>query len=184
MSVLAFKRREKKLERIYFIPLGTVVDGVTVAVATWPDNVPTSNYTDFQFDDVEKLKPGREVAAEKFTIPGTTGYIIDSEELVIGNSFTATTAKTNALIKQLEHGFLTIPVAGVAQAPRARKENYLDGVMLKETYVVGTGVVTERFQSWARMTVSDFGESGPDTSKVQVTFTERESANNSVLQIA
>jgi hypothetical protein len=184
MSVLTLKRREKKIERIYFIPAGAVVDGVTVAIATWPDASPTTNWTDYQYDDIEKLKPERETVKEEFIIPGATGYIRDTTETVIYNSYSATTAKTNALVKQLEYGLASIPVAGVAQAPRARKENYLDGVMLREVLLESTGTVTERHQTWARKNVTDFGESGNATSKVQVKFTEMESANNTVLIVA
>ena len=185
MSALAFKRREKKIERLYFIPAGTTVDGAVVAKTTgWPDNVPTSNFTDFEFDAVENLKQDRTTEKETFKVPGNTGYVIDEDEIVLQQAWSATTHASNAIIKMLQYGFATIPVANTPQVPRARKENYIDGLLLKETQLVSTGAVTERLLTWARLTVTDFGESADLTSKVICKFAELESSSNSAVIIA
>lgn len=185
MSALAFNRREKKIERLYFIPAGTTVDGAVVArEADWPDNSPTTNFTDFEFDAVENLKPERNTEKESFKIPGNTGYVLDEEEISLQQSHLATTHQTNAVIKMLEYGFATLPVANTPQIPRARKENYIDGLLLKETQLVSTGAVTERLLTWARLTVTDFGESADATSQVICKFQEMESSLNSAVIIA
>ena len=147
MPDLAFKRREVKSERIYFIPRGAVVDAVTVAIATWPDMNPTSNWGDYQLGDIETLKPTRKTESESFIVPADAGgYDENVEEIVVSNSWTAETALTNELLKQLDYGLVTPPVAGTAQTPFARKENYLEGVLLKETQIRSTGAVTERLK--------------------------------------
>lgn len=180
MSELAFKRREVKAERIYFIPAGTVVDAVTVAVAVWPDNVPITNYTDYEIDDIETLKPERETETETFEIPSDAdGYQRVEDEWVISRSWTAETAKTSALVIMLEEGLISLPVAGVPQVPGARKENFVEGVMLHETAVRGIGV-TRRRQIWARMFLVTPGDSSAKTSKLQVRFQQMDSANNTV----
>ena len=43
MSAYTTTRRENLNARVYFIPTGEVVDAVTVAVATWPDNAKASD---------------------------------------------------------------------------------------------------------------------------------------------
>ena len=185
MSALAFNRREKRSERIYFIPAGTTVDSVVVAIATWPDNAPLTNYTDFQFNDIETSKPERKTSQETFMIPGTNGgYDEDEEDQIVNNSWIAETHKTNALVRQIEMGLLTIPVAGTAQIPFARKQNYLDGVLLKETQIESTGAITDRLQVWARMSIMEAGEAGPKTALVKVKFQRLASGNNTYLPIA
>lgn len=183
MAVLAFNRREVKGERIYFIPAGTSVDSVTVAIATWPDASPTSNWTDFEMDDIEMLEPGKEVETETFVIPSNTdGYDEDEDQTVKANFWTAETAKTNALVKMIEYGLATLPVANTAQVPFARKENYVEGVLLKETVVRGVGV-TERLQCWARVYLETPGNSSSKTSKVKLKFRRMASANNTFVII-
>lgn len=184
MPELAFKRREVKSERIYFIPRGAIVDSVTVAIATWPDMVPTSNWGDYQLSDIEMLKPTRKTESETFIVPADSGgYEENVEEIVVSNSWTADTALTNALLKQLEYGLAVPPVAGTAQTPYTRKENYIEGVLLKETQLRSTGAVTERLQCWARMYLVTPGDSGPKTSKLQVRFQKMASPNNTLVII-
>jgi len=178
MSALAFNRREVKGERIYFIPAGSVVDSVTVAVATGPDADPATNYSDFEIHDIETLQPEKETESETFLIPSDTdGYEEDLDETVKSNSWVAETSKTNAIVKMLEYGLESLPVATVAQVPFARKENYVEGILLKETQVRSVGV-TERLQIWARAYLVTPGQSSSKTSKVQLRFRKMASANN------
>ena len=178
MPALAFNRREVKGERIYFIPAGTTVDSVVVAVATWPDAAPATNFTDYEIHDIETLEPSKETESETFLVPSDTdGYEEDMDESVKANSWTAETAKTNAIVKMLEYGLATLPVAGAAQVPFARKENYVEGLLLKEVQVRGVGM-TERLQIWARLFLDSPGNSSSKTSKVKVKFRKMASANN------
>lgn len=184
MPELAFKRREVKAERIYFIPAGSVVDAVTVARNVWPDGSPATNYSDFELDDIETLKLERETEEETFEIPSATdGYTKDQDEWVTARSWTAETAKTNAIIIMLEEGLAALPVAGTPQVPGARKENYIEGVMLHETATRGIGV-TRRRQVWARMYLVTPGDSSAKTSKVQVRFRMMDSDNNTFEVVA
>lgn len=186
MAALDFSRREVKAERIYFIPAGTTVDALTVARESgWPDDAPPENYADWELDDIETLKPERETESESFDIPSETGdgYTRDTDEWVTALSWTAETSKTNALVIMLEEGLLALPVAGTAQVPGARKENFVEGLMLHETATRGIGV-TRRRQVWARCFIVTPGDSGPKTSKVQLKFRQMESSLNTFLVVA
>ena len=190
MSEFAFKRREVKAERIYFIPTGTIIalgsgaSPLTVARESWPDADPTTNYSDFLIDDIETLKPERETETETFEIPSAAdGYTKDLDEWVTGRTWTAETAKTSALVIMLEEGLSALPVAGTAQTPGARKENYVEGLMHHETTTRGVGV-TRRRRVWARIHLVSPGDSSAKTSKVQLKFRQMESTLNSFVVVA
>lgn len=179
MSAPTLIRRELKNARLYFIPAGETVDAVTVANATWPDNVPTTNYTAYAFADIETVKEAKEVETETFKVPkGTGGYFLDSEETLLKRTWTATTAKTNSLLKQLEHALAAPVVASTAQAPFTQQNNFLDGVMLLEIQNKN-GVVIERTQVWGRLRLVSAGDVGPATAKVEFSIEQRESTLNS-----
>jgi len=190
MSQFAFKRREVKAERIYFIPAGTVIalgDGsssLTVAREAWPDSEPVTNYSDYAIDDIETLKTERETETETFDIPSAAdGYQKDLDEWVTGRMWTAETAKTNALVIMLEEGLTALPVAGTAQIPGARKENYVEGLMHHETATRGIGT-TRRRRVWARVYLVTPGDSSSKTSKVQLKFRQMDSSLNSFVVVA
>lgn len=184
MAELAFKRREVKAERIYFIPVGTVVDAVTVAKNTWPDASPTTNYSDFEFEDIETLKSERTTEEETFDIPSDAdGYRKDKEEFVSVRAWTGESAKTNAIIIMLEEGLESLPVVGTPQVPGARSTNYLEGILLHETATRGIGV-TRRRQVWAKMYLVTPGDSSSKTSKIQVRFEQQDSDNNTWEMVA
>lgn len=170
-------RRELKNARIYFIPAGTVVGAVTVARASWPTGSPASNYTDWEFTDVETLTSEKEVEEEIFRIPRSTGgYKNDKEETVLGRTWTATTAKTNNLLKQLEHNLPATVVAGTPQAPLTGG-NSIEGVMLLEIQNKNSTII-ERTQVWAKLRVVTPGDVGPATAKVQFSIEQLESSLN------
>lgn len=178
MSAFAFIRRELKNARIYFVPAGTVVDSVTVAAATWPDNNPTTNYTDFEFQDIEAVKEERNVKKESFMIPAASGgYTEDTEEMVTSRAWKATTHKTNAVLKQLQHGLASLPVATTAQAPGAKKDNSVDGIMLLVVQNKA-GTVIERTQVWGRLRIVSSGDIGPESSKLEFSVEELSNALN------
>lgn len=184
MSALTTKRRELKNARLYFIPVGETVDAVTVSSTTWPDNSPTTNYTNYQFDDIETVKEEKQFDSEVFKIPKDAGgYLDDEEQTLTKRTWTAATAKTNSLLKQLEHALATVPVVGTAQAPGAKQDNYIEGVLLLEIQLK-SGTVTERTQVWARLRLSAAGEVGPTTSKIEFSIEQRDSGNNTYLLVA
>lgn len=173
-------RTETRFDHICFIPEGTVVDGVTVAQAVWPDATPATNYTDYKIKELENLKSEREVETESrlYVSETTAGYSEDKTTTLKGKSYLAETSRTNGLVKMLEYGLAALPVPGVPVTPRARKETYIDGVMLKETGVVALGAITERLQTWCRIELVTPGDSTNKTSKIQLRFTELDSENN------
>lgn len=178
MSVPTLIRRELKNARVYFIPAGATVDAVTVAVATWPDNVPPTNWTAYQFPDIETVVQETAESEEEFLVPRSTGgYINDPEKSVTSRMWKATTARTNSYVKQLEYGLASVPVAGTAQAPGVRHDNFILGVMLLEQQNKN-GVIIERLQVWAKMRLVSAGQTGPATTKVEVSWEMQESANN------
>jgi hypothetical protein len=184
MSVPTLIRRELKNARLYFIPSGETVDSVTVANATWPDAVPTTNWTGYQFADIETVKEAKEVETEKFKVPKATGgYTIDTEEMLVMRTWKATTSKTNSIVKQLEHALAAAVVASTAQAPFVKNDNYLDGVMLLEIQNKN-GVVIERTQVWARLRLVSAGDVGPTTAKVELSLEQRESTLNTYVAFA
>lgn len=184
MSALTLVRRELKNARMYFVPSGSTVDAVTVAIATWPDNNPTSNYTDYEFQDIEDVKESSTVKKETFTVPDVAGgYRDEDEEMVTQRMWKATTHKTNALLKQLQNGLATIPLAGTAQAPGVKKDNCLDGVFLLEIQNKA-GVVIERTQVWGRLRLTAPGDVGPTTAKIEFSIEQLYSANNSYIVVA
>lgn len=184
MSALTTKRRELKNARLYFIPTGETVDSITISKSTWPDNDPLTNWTNYQFDDIETVKEAKEFDTETFKIPKSTGgYMDDEEQTLKKRTWTASTVKTNSLIKQLEHALTSVPVVGTAQTPGAKQDNYIDGVMLLEIQNK-TGVVIERTQVWARMRLTTAGDVGPTTSKIEFVIEQRDSGNNTYLLVA
>jgi hypothetical protein len=177
-------RRELKNARLYFIPSAEVVDTVTVTATTWPDNSPSSNWTAYQFQDIETVKSVRTIKTESFNVPDDGGgYTEDIEEMVTSRKWTATTHKTNNYIKQLENGIFSPLVASAAQAPGAKTDNFLDGVMLLEVQNK-SGTIIERVQVWARLRVTSEAEIGPASSSVELSFELRTSALNTFVAYA
>jgi hypothetical protein len=184
MAAYTTIRRELLNARVYFIPVGEIVDSVTVAEATWPDNAPTANWTAFQLHDTETIKSEREFEEEVFKIAKATGgYRDDTESSLKKAMYTGTTAKTNSILKQLEHGLATQPVVGTAQAPFARNDDYVEGVALLELQNK-SGTVTERIQVWSRLRLSNAGEVGPNTKKLTYTLEVRDSTANSYVLVS
>ena len=184
MSAPTLIRRELKNARIYFIPSGETVDSVTVANATWPDATPTTNWTNYQFADIESVKESKEVETETFKVPKASGgYSIDTEEMLVKRIWTATTSKTNSYLKQLEHALSSAVVASTPQAPFVNNSNFLEGVMLLEIQNKN-GVVIERTQVWARLRLNTSGDVGPSTAKVEFTLEQRESSANTYVAYA
>jgi hypothetical protein len=184
MAAYTTIRRELLNARVYFIPLGEIVDSVTVSATAWPDNAPTANWTAFQLQDTETLKSEREFEIETFKIGKAAGGYSDDEESTLKKvTYTGTTAKTNSLLKQLENGLATQPVVGTAQTPFARNDNFVEGVSLIELQNK-TGVVTERIQVWSRLRLVEAGEVGPSSKKLTYSIEIRDSASNTYLLVA
>ena len=169
MAVPTLKRRELKGAVICFIPLGELVDAVTVSETTWPDNAPTTNYTDFEFPDIEGVVEEILSEEEPFLLARPSGGYGDEPETHLrGLAWTGTTAKTNSLIKQLQKALAAAAVASTAQSPGVLGALYIDGVFLLEIRG-NAGAIIERTQVLARMTLADPGAgAGPLTSRVQV----------------
>lgn len=177
-------RRELLNARVYFIPAGTVVDAVTVSATTWPDNSPTTNYTDWMLHDTEKVTKEKTYDTETFSIPKAAGgYTKDDENTLAKVLFTGETAKTRDILKQLEWGLASAPTIGTAQAPFTEQDDYLEGVALLE-FQNKTGAITERLQIWARLRLANDGEVGPTNKKLTYTLEYRDSGNNTYLNVA
>lgn len=184
MALPTLIRRELKNARLYFIPAGETVDAVTVANALWPDNVPTTNYSGYAFTDIETVKETKDVETETIKVPKSAGgYFIDTEETLLKRTWTATTSKTNSILKQLEHALSAPLVAGTAQAPFTQQNNYVEGVMLLEIQNKN-GVVIERTQVWGRLRLVSAGDVGPATAKVEFSIEQRESVLNTYVAYA
>ncbi len=188
---LTLVRRELKNARLYFVPSGTVLAlgagaaSLTVGpTAAFPDNDPTTNYTDYEFPDIEDVKEEKTLKKETFSVPDSAGgYREEDEEMCTQRKWKATTHKTNALLKQLQHGLVNLPVVGTAQAPGAKKDNAIDGVMLLEIQNK-SGVVIERTSVWARLRLTSAGDVGPATAKVEFAIEQLAHTANSYVVVA
>jgi hypothetical protein len=184
MAAPTLIRRELKNARLYFIPSGELVDGLTVANATWPDNSPSSNWTSYQFQDIETVKSAKTIKSETFNVPSDGGgYYEDIEEMVTMRKWTATTHKTNSYLKQLENGLAAALVAASAQSPGVKADNFLDGVMLLEVQNK-SGAIIERVQVWSRLRLVNDGDIGPATSSVEFSLEQRPSTLNTFVTYA
>lgn len=173
-------RRETLFSHLFFIPIGQTVDAVTVAKNVWPDSTPSTNYSDFKLKEIESLKPFQNTETENriYVSETTAGWTQDDEVTRKNSGYTFDVAPTNALYKMLQYGLTAFPAAGVAQVPYARKEAYIDGVLLKETGVVGVGDITEREHVWARLELVSAGDQTNKTAKVQLRLTVLDADNN------
>lgn len=179
MSAPTLIRRELKNASVYFIPEGENVDGDIVSSVLWPDPAPAENYGPYQFLDIEMLKESKEVETETFKIPKATGgYTNDTEEMLVKRMWTATTAKTNSILKKLEHALADAVVASTPQAPFVNNSNYVDGVMLLKIQNKN-GVLIERTRAWVRLRLVTAGDVGPTTAKVEFSLEQRDNELNS-----
>lgn len=184
MAAPTLIRRELSAAFISFIRAGEVVDSVTVAIATWPDNDPATNWTAFAFADIETVIENRKQVDEAIMIPSVSGgYVEDDEVMVTREAWTCTTAKTNSLVKELQFGVASAIAASTAQAPSTKNDRYIDGVLLLEVKNK-SGAIIERMQRWARMRLINPGDIGPATKKVQIEFRGIYSPNNTVITFA
>jgi hypothetical protein len=184
MPVPTLIRREHLNCRFYFIPAGEVVDTITVSKTTWPDNAPLTNWTNYQFADIEKVTPAIEVETEEFNIPNDGGgYTKDTEESVVMRKWTLSTSKTNSYLKRLEHALSGFPAAGTAVVPGTKNDNFILGVSLFE-YQLKSGVVSERWQIWSKLRLVDPGEVGPKTRLLQFSVEHQDSGNNTYVMLA
>ena len=183
MPVLSLINRRLKSARIYFIPAGELVDAVTVTATTWPDNAPTTNYTAYEFADIETLDEEKEIETETFQIPKAGGgYKKDDEQQLVARRWKATSHKTNDVLLQLEHALLTRPVVGTAQAPGVNSDNFKLGVLLIEMQgKANAGAIIERTQVWAKLRLVTPGATGPATAKLEFTFEQQDSGNNTFI---
>lgn len=181
---LTVARRELKNARVYFIPTETSVDSGTVSITAWPDASPTTNWTNWRFQSIENCLDFREENEEKFMEEAEAGGFQETVEKDIRRKgWTVTTSKTNQLIKQLTQGLAIAPVVGTAQAPLAKKDLYLDGVLLIEEQGKD-GAILERHQVWARMRLKDVPGIDGNTAKIGIEFQELYAALNTYLLVA
>ena len=185
-------RRELKNARMYLVPAGTVLatgDGsnsLTVAEgAVFPDNSPTTNYTDYEIPDIEELTEELSRKDEKFMVPDQINgaYFEDEEITVVGRKYKGTSHKITAAMKGLAFGLAAKPVIGTAAAINANKDPYVDGVCLIEIANKG-GTVIDRAVFWGRFRLTDPGKVGPETSKLGFEVAVRPHVSNSYLCVA
>lgn len=178
MATPTFIRRELMATKLYFIPSGETVDAVTVAQETWPDEDPTTNFTDYEMPDIERLVSEKEIQTEDRLVPSASGgYVNDPEEMVTMRKFLGTTAKTNNFLKQLDFG-LANPIAdATSQEIGTVTDNYIDGVA-RIDFLDKAGAVKESIKFWARLRLVAPGETGPATRSIEFSLEKRYSSLN------
>ena len=185
MAAPTLIRRELLGARVYFIPAGEVVDTITISASSaWPDASPAANWTAYEFDDIEKVTEFKNEQKEVFMVPDNAGgYTEDEEVHLTARGWECETAKTNSVLKTLQHATAAVVAAATAQAPGARKNNSIDGVCLVEMQGKD-GAVKERTQVWARLTLTTPGEVGPATRKLNFRLLQLPHASNTYLAYA
>lgn len=180
MGLHDIDRVETLFSHLSFVPLGTTVDATTVAKNTWPDATPSTNYSDFKLKEIENLKPFQNTETEpRIYVSETAAGWTQEDEVTRKNAgYTFDVARTNTLYKMLQYGLVSLPVAGTPQVPYARKEAYVDGVLLKETGVVSLGEITEIEQVWARLELVNAGDQTNKTARVSLRLTILDADNN------
>ncbi|MEO5712990.1 MAG: hypothetical protein ABIT37_05840 [Luteolibacter sp.] len=181
-------RVETKAGHMYIIPAGTVVANggtpITVSKNVWPDAVPTDNYADYELKEINSIKPNFEKDSEQREYASSTdGYTKSKDEWITERSWTVETDMTNALIIMLEEGLTALPVVGTAATPGARKESYVEAVVLMEIGTRGIGI-TKRRWIWARVYLESPGDSTSKISKISLRVAMQEADNNSFEQVA
>lgn len=180
MGLPTLSRRELANAVLSFTPIGDTVDSVIVAAELWPDEIPTTNFTDYNIPDIEKIVEEKNMVDEEIMIPNAGGgYFADDEQMVTARKWVATTSKTNSYIKQLDKGLAAVAVGGAAQAHGTKSDNYLMGI-LKITETGKNGSVIETTKVWAKMRVRSTGETGPATKKIEIEFKQYYSSLNTV----
>jgi hypothetical protein len=180
MAAPTLIRRELLGARIYFIPTGESVDSATISktLATWPDVTPATNWTNYLFADIEKVTEFKSENTEKFMVPDDFGGYNEDEEIsLVARGWEAETAKTNSILKTLQHAVPNLVAASVAQAPGTRKANSIEGIALVEMQGKD-GAVKERTQVWARLTLVSPGDVGPATRKLRFRLLQIAHVNN------
>jgi len=178
MATPTLIRRDLHHAKVYFIPAGETVDTVTVAAETWPDEDPTTNFTDYELADVENLIDEKQVQEESRMVPSTLGgYIDDPEEMVTMRRWLGRTAKTNNYFKQLEFGVANPVADATAQELGTVTDNYIDGVC-RIDLVGKDAAVKESIKIWARLRVRSAGEVGPATRLIEFSLEKRYSSLN------
>lgn len=171
-------RREHLNCRFYFIRNGETVDGGTVSRTSWPDANPLSNWTAYQFRDIEKVMPAHVIDKETWKVPSDSGgYDNDSEEQVIERRWKLETSYSNSYIKQLEHALAAIPTVDTAATPGTKNDNFILGVALFE-FQNKNGDIVERFQLWGKLRLDEIPAVEPKTRKFVLSFEQQSSGNN------
>lgn len=154
----------------YFIPFGETVDSATVSATSWPDNDPTTNWTDYEFGCIENVRPMREADVEPLLCPSPDGgYVEEEEQRSKRDGWMMQTNKYNELITQLEYGLESQPEAGTPQTPWAKKDRYIDGVLLIQAR--GLDGSDYHVEQWhARLRLAEVPEWSNATSKPVVSF--------------
>jgi len=174
--------REKYTAKVYFIPVGEVVDSVTVANATWPDSNPITNWTNYQFHDTETIELERTYEKEAFKVG--VGLNTEDEETTIKRiAYMGKTHKTNSLIRRLEFGLAAAPVNGTAQAPFVNHDDFIEGVALIE-FINKNEATVQRLQTWSRLRLKEAGPTGAEVREFSYELEIRASTANTYLPIA
>lgn len=171
-------RREYSNCRFYFIPVGEVVDSVTISRNTWVDAAPLTNWTDYNIPEIEKCAPLHTVEEEPFKIPAESGgYDIDTEEQVTKRLWEMMTARSNNYFKRLEHALSANPTVDNAQTPGVRNDNFIIGVGLGE-FQNKDGSMIERWQLWGKLRLKGIPAIEAKTRMWTFTFEQMSSALN------
>jgi hypothetical protein len=112
----------------YFIPVGSVVDTLTISHTVKPDASPTTNWTDFFLGSVTAAKHDVETEDNSYKKASPNGGFEKVERLkVISDSITMKTREMGEPQLRLEHGLSAVIVEGEAQTPFASTDRKIEG---------------------------------------------------------
>lgn len=162
----------------YFIPSGETVDGSAVSVSSWPDNDPTTNWTNYAFGCIEMAEPIRDFDDKEVLCPSQDGYYdSETERFLKRYGYRVTTNKVNDIVLRLHHCLTDAVAADTAQTPGANRDPYVDGVLLIQARGTdGNDYTVEQW--WARLRLTTPAGMSPEFQKPVLEFVLQKNSLN------
>ena len=158
----------------YFIPAGTVVDGVTVSSASngKPDTDPETNWTNHTLGDVLNFKFGEESVDIPRTVPlASGGYAKINKKIVVQDWVILKTAQMGELVHRLQFGLASAIATGTPQTPHIALDRQITGWLRIQGRQLGG---TDRFilDWWAECRIEETGEFNEKVVEPVLRFTQ------------
>lgn len=162
----------------FFIPDGTTVDGSPAARDSLPDDVPTTNWTDYALGPIERSKITQQVKESPRSVPRETGgYDETPRRIGTGWTIEMTTTEYLELIHRLQLGAPAAVADGVAFTPfQIGGDQKVDGWLRIESKDEN-GATKINLIDWVELRLTEIPEWTNEYGKPVLQFTVRGDAN-------